>query len=89
MILPLLLALAVAEPAAPPKDPPVSDDRSPGHSPDFVKARDGDIAIREEFEAAARANTVAAWNLFIERHPGHPLIPAAERERRILLGGKP
>lgn len=89
MILPLLLALVAAEPAVPPKEPPVSDDRSPGHSPDFAKPRDGDIAIREEFEAAARANTVAAWTLFIERHPGHPLIPAAERERRKLLQEKP
>jgi len=63
--------------------------RSPGHSPDHTPARDGDVAIRQEFDAAARANTVAAWDLFIARHPGHALIKAAQAERRKRLAEKP
>ena len=92
MILPLLLALAATDPAgAPPsKDPPVTEQKAgPGHSPDHIPARDGDVAIRQEFEAAARANTVEAWNLFIARHPGHALVEAAQTERRKLLAEKP
>ena len=52
--------------------------------PMAAPARDGNIAIREEFEAARRANTVEAYDLFIARHPGHPLVPEAERERALL-----
>lgn len=92
MILLFLLALAVSDPAGPPppKDAPVTDSKAgPGHSPDHIPARDGDVAIRQEFEAAARANTVEAWNLFIARHPGHALIETARAERRKLLAGKP
>jgi len=47
-------------------------------------ARDGNVAIAEELEAARRAGTVAAYDLFIARHPGHPLIPLAEQERGKL-----
>ena len=83
MLVFVLAALAATEPAV--SDRPAS----PGHSLDHQKARDGEVAIREEFELAARAGTVAAWTLFIERHPGHPLVPAAEAERRKLMGAKP
>ena len=58
-------------------------------SPIANTARDGDIAIREEFDAARRAGTAAAWDLFIARHPGHPLIAAARAERAALLRGHP
>lgn len=47
-------------------------------------ARDGDIAIREELEAARRTATIAAFDLFIARHPGHPLEAVARREREAL-----
>jgi len=43
-------------------------------------ARDGDIAIVEEFEAAVSSNSVEALELFIARHPGHRLVPAARDE---------
>lgn len=43
-------------------------------------ARDGDIAIREEFERARALDTIAAWKLFLARHPDHPLaVPARAR----------
>ena len=47
-------------------------------------ARDGDIAIREELCAARKAATLAAYDLFIARHPDHPLAEAARRERAAL-----
>ena len=47
-------------------------------------ARDGNIAIQEEFDAAMLANSFAAWELFIRRHPDHPLVEAAWRELREL-----
>lgn len=45
------------------------------------RARDGNIAIREELEAARRAGTLAAYDLFLARHGEHPLAAAARRER--------
>lgn len=52
-------------------------------------ARDGNIAIREEFDRAAALDTVAAWELFLARHPGHPLAEqAAQRLRRLTDAGK-
>lgn len=48
-------------------------------------ARDGNVAIREEFDAAVAANTAAAYRLFIDRHPDHPL--AADARRRLLALG--
>ncbi len=46
-------------------------------------ARDGDIAVREEFDRAAEINTVAAWELFLARHPGHPLAEEATSRLRV------
>lgn len=53
-------------------------------------ARDGDVAIRQELEMARKARTVAAYDLFIARHPRHPLNAVARRERRLLAkkGGR-
>lgn len=42
-------------------------------------AREGTIAIREEFDAARARGTAEAWQLFIARHPDHPLAAAAAR----------
>ncbi|HEX2724670.1 MAG TPA: hypothetical protein VHN20_02500 [Beijerinckiaceae bacterium] len=47
-------------------------------------ARPGDIAVREEFEAARRAGTIAAYDLFVARHPEHALADTARRERERL-----
>lgn len=47
--------------------------------------RDGDVAVKEELDAARRARTIAAYDLFLARHPGHALAAAARRERQRLL----
>jgi hypothetical protein len=57
-------------------------------------ARDGNIAILEELCAARAKASLAAYDLFIARHPGHPLEKEARAERRRLVetgkpGGKP
>lgn len=56
----------------------------PRHSPELPRARDGDVAIREEFDAARRAGTREAYDLFIARHPDHPLARTAQDERARL-----
>lgn len=47
-------------------------------------ARDGNIAIMEELVAARKAGTVEAYDLFIARHPDHPLAETARAERQRL-----
>lgn len=58
-----------------------------GRSTDHATARDGDAAVREEFEAAERAGTVAAWDLFVARHPDHALAREARLRAQALRGG--
>lgn len=43
-----------------------------------------DTAVRLELEATRRAGTIEAYDLFIGRHPGHPLTEAARRERAAI-----
>ena len=52
--------------------------------PQIAPARDGNVAIQEELDGVRRAGTVAAYDLFIERHPGHPLEAVAREERARL-----
>jgi len=52
-------------------------------------ARDGDIAIREEFDAAKEKNTREAWALFMARHPEHPLTKRAQKCAAALEDRKP
>jgi hypothetical protein len=49
------------------------------------RARDGNIAIQQELEAARRAASVEAYDLFIARHPDHPLAKVAREERQCLI----
>jgi hypothetical protein len=56
----------------------------PKRSTDLPRPRDGDVAIRQELEAARRAGTLAAYDLFLERHRQHPLAGVARRERVAL-----
>ena len=51
----------------------------------IAPARDGEIAVREEFELALAKGTADALELFIRRHPGHPL---AREARRMLEEGQ-
>ena len=53
--------------------------------PTSIPPRDGNIAIQEELDAARRAGTLEAFDLFIERHPHHPLVETARRERERLV----
>ena len=46
--------------------------------------RDGNVAIQEELDAARRAGTIAAYDLFLARHPDHVLAQTARREREAL-----
>jgi hypothetical protein len=62
--------------ATTPETPPSANEIAP--------ARDGNIAIQEELDSARKARTVAAYDLFIARHPGHPLEPVAREERARL-----
>ncbi len=47
-------------------------------------ARDGDIAIRKEFEFLKKQGTREAMELFILRHPNHPLVAKAKKILRRL-----
>jgi hypothetical protein len=66
--------------AAPGVQPMAQSPRSPSAAP----ARDGNIAIQEELDAARRAGTREAYDLFIARHPDHPLAATAKQERERL-----
>lgn len=55
-------------------------------TPPMRPARDGDIAIHEELCAARKAATLAAYDLFIARHPKHALADVARAERSRLAG---
>jgi hypothetical protein len=48
--------------------------------------RDGNIAIEQELDTARRSGSAAAFDLFIARHPSHPLTEVAKRERDRLPG---
>lgn len=65
-----------------PSPGPFAPDR---HDP--PRARDGDVAIGEEFEIAIQTGTAAALALFIARHPDHDLTPRA-RARLAALAGR-
>ena len=54
-------------------------------APDMQRARDGNVAIQEELDAARKAATVEAYDLFIARHPDHPLAQVAREERQHLV----
>ena len=57
-----------------------------GH--EVPRARDGNIAIAEELCAARKAATMDAYDLFLARHPQHPLAETARRERALLAAGR-
>jgi len=83
----VLIVLMFAAVACAAKEPAVSarpPETPPGHSPPMPPPRDGQAAVQEEFDAAARANTAAAWDLFIRRHPHNDLTERAEAARAAL-----
>ncbi len=50
------------------------------HTTPMPKPRDPDIAVREEYDAAAKKGTIAAWQLFIARHPKSHLAAKAKQK---------
>lgn len=62
-------------------------ERRPIRSTEFPRPNDPDIAVRGELDAARRAGTVAAYDLFIQRQADHPLAEVARRERAALATG--
>lgn len=79
----LIFALATTLPVASLAAPPASDGH--GEYAEMQRARDGDIAIQQELDAAREAATLAAYDLFISRHPDHPLTKVAREERQRLV----
>ena len=74
----LLLAATAAAACVPPSP-------SEGNAmPTSIAPRDGNIAIQEELDAARRVGTLEAYDLFIARHPRHPLAATARDERDRL-----
>ena len=53
------------------------------HTTPLPPPRGGDAAPAE-LEAARRAGTIAAYDLFLARHPGHKLARTARRERHLI-----
>ena len=62
---------------------------APDRQDEINRARDGNIAIQQELDAARRAGTLEAYDLFIARHPQHPLIATARSEREQIVRRRP
>jgi hypothetical protein len=62
---------------------------APGHSEPPPPPRDGQAAIQQEFDATAKADTLAAWDLFLSRHPDNELTERARTARAALLDARP
>ncbi|HYI49008.1 MAG TPA: hypothetical protein VEX35_11155 [Allosphingosinicella sp.] len=83
----MLAGLALAGARAP-QGAGMSKDR-PARSTDQPRPRDGNVAIREELDVARRAGTLAAYDLFLARHPRHKLARTARRERAAIAARAP
>jgi hypothetical protein len=59
-------------------------ERRPLRSTELPRPLDPDVAVRSELRVARRAGTRAAYDLFIARHPDHPLARVAREEREAL-----
>lgn len=82
---------AVARPTGHDASLPFSKEASvSGHSDPSggAAARNGDIAILEEFEAAERAGTAEAYALFARRHPHHRLAAEARGRAERLMSSR-
>lgn len=77
---------AAAGAAASQTDVPPLHSRSapPGTGGIMAPPGDAEAAIRAQYEEAVKAGTQAAYRLFADRHPGHPLgVEAARRADRL------
>jgi hypothetical protein len=64
--------------------PAVAGAQPGGRSPPAAHARPGHLAELEELDAARRAGTRAAYDMFLARHPESRYAPEARREREKL-----
>ena len=60
------------------------DSAKAGRAPSMPMARDPSAAVTEEYEAARRAGTREAFELFLARHPDDPLAEQARAELKRL-----
>jgi len=79
----LLAACSAAPVSSNMSDTPQKTEKAGATTSDdnMAPARDGNIAIMEEFEAAKKKNTIVAYDLFIARHPNHDLAVKAKSLR--------
>ncbi len=63
----------------------IADSADHGRSDPLPEPRDGEIAVREEFDLAIAAGTADALSLFIRRHYGHPLADKAQQALNELV----
>lgn len=56
----------------------------PGRSTNLPRPRDDTPGVRAELDAARKAGTLAAYDLFLSRHGDHPLAAGARRERASI-----
>ena len=59
-----------------------------GRSTNLPRPRDPNIAVQEELDAARKAGTLAAYDLFLARNGSHALGEVARRERERLIAGR-
>ena len=79
-LIPIAAAAVACAPAAEREENPMPTSSPP---------RDGNIAIQQELDAARRAGTLEAYDLFIARHPQHPLVQTAREERERIARRRP
>lgn len=60
----------------------------PVRSTELPRPLDPDIAVMTELNAARRAGTLAAYDLFIRRQSNHPLAEVARRERAAIAAAQ-
>jgi hypothetical protein len=70
--------LPMSKPANAGDKPPASPERT------MPPARNGEIAVKEEYEIARRRGTAEALELFIARHPDSALAERARAELRQM-----
>ncbi len=59
-------------------------ERRPIRSTELPRPVHPDVPVREELDAARRAGTLAAYDLFLRRHGDHRLAAVARRGRAAL-----
>jgi hypothetical protein len=72
-----------ATPAKQKKSAPMSTAPRPVST--VPRARDPQIAVQEEFDAAVVKNTLAGWDLFLARHGDNVLAARASSERARVV----